>query len=161
MEKSGKWWEARTAAGRKGSMYFFLLLSFCPFLMKFYFFFKKKKSCAFKLFTIANLTTTIYFFFPLLPPFCNGWMFSVSLKRCDFDFFFFVFKDSNFFFFFNASNPIFSSLFCDTSRHDTSCGSFSYDNYTIFSGHTICLYGVLGAASPTIQSYMARVACIL
>ena len=107
MEKSGKWWEARTAAGRKGSMYFFLLLSFCPFLMKFYFFFKKKKSCAFKLFTIANLTTTIYFFFPLLPPFCNGWMFSVSLKRCDFDFFFFVFKDSNFFFFLMPATPFF------------------------------------------------------
>ena len=36
IDKSGKWWEARTSAGRKGSMYSFVFLffPFCPFLMK-------------------------------------------------------------------------------------------------------------------------------
>ena len=32
IDKSGKWWEARTSAGRKGSTYFVPLFSFCPFL---------------------------------------------------------------------------------------------------------------------------------
>lgn len=75
IDKSGKWWEARNAAGRKGSMYsvisFFFFFSFCPFLMKTDIFFY---SCAFQLFTIANLTTTISF-----PSLCNGWTFPVSM----------------------------------------------------------------------------------
>ena len=31
IDKSGRWWEARTSSGRKGGMYFFFLLLFCLF----------------------------------------------------------------------------------------------------------------------------------
>lgn len=65
IDKSGKWWEARTSAGRKGSMYFLHLI--LPVSMKTDIFLKKNYSCTFKLFTIANLNKLRF-------PLCNGRM---------------------------------------------------------------------------------------
>jgi hypothetical protein len=115
-DKSGKWWEARTTAGRKGSTYssFFSILPVSDENRHFF------DSRTFKLFTIVNLTTTIPFSFPYA---MDGWMFSVSLKRCAF--FFFVLKDSNFFYM--PSNPFLLRSSVSMSRthiQHCACGSF-------------------------------------
>ena len=105
IDKSGKWWEARTSSGRKGSKYSF----FCPFLMKTDFFFVF--SCAFKLLTIVNLTDDhdFFFFFVsfVMDGWMDGWMFFRFFETMMLFYSFFTFlKDfTHFIFFFIPAKP--------------------------------------------------------